>query len=899
VNVESSQEHTAFFYVPVSLMLQREIQMQATARTHKIGRERWSSSRLFRLWKRQQLVLQQTQNNYVAERGEIILRVAPEVSFQNSKSCSSFRWKPWLTTCIRSYYTCGNLRIPDECSGDDVLLALEYFGILTASASDFVFDSKHAFSRIQAWSRYFEGRVHLAETLLEDYDDVEIKDNEQNGRSNELGSHTLVWVLFQEEEDVENEHDDFKILEHGACNQKPEYRSLNLNGENIRRLTVREQGGLYDLFCGKRNRNNKYAGEICEEKTEENALTKQMPLRMRYDFCEYVRQSLPSKSNIWFSIERVEVTSKSNTNRAKSGVEIRPVIRINRDRRVFATMIPKNEEQIKSTNIKDGNGFKNINNNKSSVQDKSVNLARYQLQNSLLDLESNATNHSSHMETLPGKGRLKWNYDRSEYLHLPHSSDKEEGSVLASDPYTNIRYNASTSSLLHTEQRNSDLESRKSVEIVEVMSKPKPSEMKSVIDINNAKKPIKYVNMELGDLRSVTSVLSEPVLDDRGALNEFYSTIKSMNYKVGKYDQAKRIVRERCQEIIIKTPPRTTRNLVNTPPWDKEQHSVRSEEEIQKGESSRKENKKVAINGETNSEAQANESRENEGEGSESGDDNENLDEQPGISPTDFHGSWGQLLASVCESIIPSQSRNYISHSPIRQFTVSSNKSTSSSVSSSDDEHQAFYVCPIREGTESTSKPNEFVDQAKKLGSELSDQFDELMKVAYNNDNYQVETKGSLKEIPEILSIRSDEDRTMTSCLASSIVGRTSRTFEECRRKSDECASDNFTSDRRSFDIDSFNKSADAMPHRSGESKPRTASRKHKKGLVTRMKTIVSSPKCEANVLSKRRDGHKRYPKIEERASVSSSTRESTAGINMNNYNKENRYSRRENRFYS
>ena len=875
-------------------MLQREIQMQATARTHKIGRERWSSSRLFRLWKRQQRILQQTQKKHIAERGEIILRVTPEVNSQNSKSCSSFRWKPWLTTCIRSYYTCGNLRIPDECSGDDVLLALEYFGILTASASDFVFDSKHAFGRIQAWSRYFEGRVHLAETLLEDYDDVEIEDNEENGRNNELGSHTLVWVLFQEEEDVENEHDGFKILEHGACNQKTD----------IKRLTVGKQGGLYDLFCGKRNKNNKYTGELYEEKTGENALTKQMPLRMRHDFCEYVRQSLPSKTKIWFDVERVEVTSKSNTNRRKIGVEIRPVIRMNRDRRVFATMIPKNDEQIKSTNIKDSNGVKNITPAESSVQDKPVNLARYQLQNSLLDLESNVTNHSSNTKTLPGKGRSKCNYNRSEYLHLPHSSDKEEGSVLASDPQTNIRYHASTSSLLHTEQRNSDLESRKSIEIVEAMSKPKPSQMKSVIDTNNAKTPIKYVNMELGDLRSVTSVLSEPVLDDKGALNEFYSTIKSMNKKVGKYDQAKRIVRERCQEIIIKTPPRTTRNLVNTPPWDKEQYSVRSEEETKKGESSRQENKKVAINEEPDSKAQTNESKENEGEGegSESGDDNENLDEQPGTSPADFHGGWGQLLASVCESIIPSQSRNYISHSPIRHFTVSSNKSTSSSVSSSDDEHQAFYVCPVREGTESTSKPNEFADKAKKLGSELSDQFDELMKVAYSNDNYQEQTNGSLEEIPEILSTRSDEDRTMTSCLTSSIVGRTSRNFEECRRKSDECASVKFRGDthkRMSCNIDSSNKSADAMPHRLDERRPRTASRKHKKGLVTRMKPIVSSPKCEANVISKRRDKHKRYPKIEDRASISSSTRESTAGINMKNYNKENRYSRRENRFYS
>jgi len=787
VEIESATQKPTNFYVPVSLMLQREIEMQATARGNRIGKERWSSSRLFRLWKRQQLVSQQTTNNYASDGGEIILQVNPELTFQNSKLNSSFRWKPWLTTCLRSYYACGNLRIPDECTGEDILLTLEYFGILT---NDFLFDSRHAFGRIQAWSRYFTYRILFANTLLEDYNDVAVEGND-----------TVVWVIFQE-----NEQDDLEIIDQKACGQISACESLNLNGKNIRRLTVGETGGLYDLFCGRRGNNNQYTGEMYEE----NILTKHMPSRMRHDFCEYMKQSLPPNSKMRFDIKRMEVISRSNTNRAKDGAEIRPVIYIERDL---------------------GNCTA------TTTQDKLVNSPRFrtfaatkiiaptygsQLKSSLLDTEFK-NNNSSIMKTFHSKGSPQSNNARSDL-------------------------------------QNSDVK-------------------------NNVNTPINYVNIELGDLRSVTSVLSEPVVDDSGALNELYSTIESMNNnKVKQYDQAKRIIRERCtnertcvEQIsrrmaqersntkknlseesacfvrsisTLKTPQgRTTRD---TPSLDKEQCSTKAEER-KKGVSSKRGNKKVAVNEErNNSEVQVNESKESECEGSEASD--ENLDAQCIMV---------QLLACMCESIIPSQSRNHVSHSSIRQ---------SLSVSSSDDEHQNFFVCPAREGAKSTSnKPNNFVDKAKKIGSDLSKQFDDLMRVAYDGSD-QEETKDSLsptpEEIPELLAIHTDEDRTMTSCLTSSVVGlpsksRTSRNFEVYRQKSDKFVSDKFTNDTayaipksKPFDVDSFNKPTMALPHRLGEHRSRTSRKKR----ALKKKANVSLPKCEAKVhLS--RDGHKSYQK--------------------------------------
>jgi len=645
---------------------------------------------------------------------------------------------------------------------------------------------------------------------------------------------------------------------------------------------------LYDLFCGRKCNNNQYTGK----KYDEHILTKHMPSRMRHDFCEYMRQSLPPNSKMRFDIKRMEVISRSNTNRVKDGTEIRPVIRIERDHEecdfpeyfrdrlrrdnVTATTIPKKEEEEKSGRIKGNNSSKNITTTTPSAQDKTVNSARFrtspaatkfiaptygsQLKSSLLDTEFRS-NHSSVMKKFQSKGSQKSNYARSDL-------------------------------------QNSDV--------------------KNNVLVDHANTPINYVNIELGDLRSVTSVLSEPVVDDSGALNEFYSTIESMNNnKVKKYDKAKRIVRERCTNertcveqtsrrmaeersntkaklseesaslvpsvSHLKTPRgRTTRN---TPPLDKEQNSTQVEE-TKKGVSSKRGNKKIVVNEEiNNSEVQVNESKESECERSESSD--ENLDAQSIMV---------QLLACMCESIIPSQSRNRVSQSPIRQ---------SLSISSSDDEHQTFFVCPAPEGSKSASnKPNDFVDKAKKIGSDLSKQFDELMKVAYDGSD-QEQTKGSLsptpEEIPELLSIHTDEDRTMTSCLTSSVVGfpsksRTSRNFEVYRQKSDKFVSDKFTNDTayaipksKSFDVDSFNKPTVALPHRLGEHRPRTSRKKR----AAKMKANALSPKCEAKV-HLRRDGHKPYQKTKE-----TTTRESTTSINMNNYNKENRYSRQENKFYS
>ena len=117
-----STTNGSFFFVPVSLMLQREIEMQEAARVHRIGQDRWSSSRIFRMWKTHKS--RKIQDEATAAHDEIMtIRLTPEVSLGQDISSSSansstqFRWKPWLTTCIRAYYNTGVLRIPEACQG--------------------------------------------------------------------------------------------------------------------------------------------------------------------------------------------------------------------------------------------------------------------------------------------------------------------------------------------------------------------------------------------------------------------------------------------------------------------------------------------------------------------------------------------------------------------------------------------------------------------------------------------------------------------------------------------------------------------------------------------------------------------------------------------------------------
>uniref|UniRef100_A0A7S4K402 Uncharacterized protein n=1 Tax=Odontella aurita TaxID=265563 RepID=A0A7S4K402_9STRA len=76
-----------------------------------------------------------------------------------------FDWTPSLTACICSYYLTGTVRIPDACRGNDVLLALEYFGIVYAP-DQLAFDSFGCYLRVKLWSDYYTHRAAAADWVV-------------------------------------------------------------------------------------------------------------------------------------------------------------------------------------------------------------------------------------------------------------------------------------------------------------------------------------------------------------------------------------------------------------------------------------------------------------------------------------------------------------------------------------------------------------------------------------------------------------------------------------------------------------------------------------------------------------------------------------------------------------
>jgi hypothetical protein len=143
--VSSVQDAT--FTLPVSLVKQRELEMQAASRKFGIPPERWSGSLIYKAFQEQ-------------GRMEVVLMPEKECADQNYSN--SFQWEPWLTNLVQSYYQTGQLVVPDACQGLDLLLLLEYFGIIY-QPNQLTFDSPAAYQRVKVWSDYLTVRSGIAD----------------------------------------------------------------------------------------------------------------------------------------------------------------------------------------------------------------------------------------------------------------------------------------------------------------------------------------------------------------------------------------------------------------------------------------------------------------------------------------------------------------------------------------------------------------------------------------------------------------------------------------------------------------------------------------------------------------------------------------------------------------
>lgn len=141
--VGSTCHHLA---LTMTMLQDRETEMQSVATLFDVPTERWNGSRIVKY-------MQQHTHQVTLD---------PVAYCQQHNLSHSLEWKPWLTDLLQEYYETGVLRVGDECQGDDLLLALEYFGILY-QPSQLVFQSRTVYQKVYEWSEYLACRASLAE----------------------------------------------------------------------------------------------------------------------------------------------------------------------------------------------------------------------------------------------------------------------------------------------------------------------------------------------------------------------------------------------------------------------------------------------------------------------------------------------------------------------------------------------------------------------------------------------------------------------------------------------------------------------------------------------------------------------------------------------------------------
>ncbi|KAL7562134.1 hypothetical protein ACA910_016693 [Epithemia clementina (nom. ined.)] len=262
LTVQILQNHrpSASFDVALADLRQREDEMKQTAQQFKIPISRWKASRLYQAAKRS--------NNG-------IVQFDPEKDIILQNYSFSMEWRPWLTVLFGEFFRTGQLRVPDECRGSDLLLALEYFGILYAP-NQLVFASYSVYQRVRAWSDYLSHRTALGDWVA---GRIQKKQASIADRKN-LAHEVLFFATIQNSEE-ETAAGDLRIPGLGCEGGESESASYAL---------------VHRLF------NTSNDNHVAQN--------------LREDFCVYLQNLFVDEIKATFAIKMVEVSSTRTTNRS-------------------------------------------------------------------------------------------------------------------------------------------------------------------------------------------------------------------------------------------------------------------------------------------------------------------------------------------------------------------------------------------------------------------------------------------------------------------------------------------------------------------------------------------------------------------------------------------------------
>lgn len=181
------------FTIPFSSVLQREIEMKSIAIKFGINTDRWNGSLIFSKWKESGMfsfVFQPEDDCalFICRNG-----IRPDPVTQTQAATTSHWWEDWLTEMIETYYRSGKIHVPSRARGFDLLLAIEFFGILY-QPDQLVFDSYDSFICVKQWSNYYMHRATLAEWVV-----AYFLKHMSSESSEELIQQTLVATSFSEQ----------------------------------------------------------------------------------------------------------------------------------------------------------------------------------------------------------------------------------------------------------------------------------------------------------------------------------------------------------------------------------------------------------------------------------------------------------------------------------------------------------------------------------------------------------------------------------------------------------------------------------------------------------------------------------------------------------------------------
>ena len=159
----SASENSSMMYIPLSVIAKREEEMIKRALDLGVDSHQWTGSLLFRV-AREKVHQYSNSQQKVNQNDLFLIELFPEYDCAEANYSQNFQWQMWLSHCIESFYKHGEMRIVDDCIGFEILVALQYLGILYRP-EQLLFDSFATYLRVKLWSEYFAQRDTMTDWL--------------------------------------------------------------------------------------------------------------------------------------------------------------------------------------------------------------------------------------------------------------------------------------------------------------------------------------------------------------------------------------------------------------------------------------------------------------------------------------------------------------------------------------------------------------------------------------------------------------------------------------------------------------------------------------------------------------------------------------------------------------